>query len=118
ATDKIEDLMRDLKLHFTIVVVTHNLQQAQRVSDVTAVMYLGRLVEVDQTVQIFRNPRQRETQAYILGRVGEQDVGTAGVGGSARSVLGRDPNGQSLVKKLRVPIEMEGEDSLQVFFPP
>ena len=70
ATGKIEDLMHELRKQFTVVIVTHNMQQASRVSDYTAVMYLGRLVEVGRTEQIFHAPRVRETQDYIQGRVG------------------------------------------------
>jgi phosphate transport system ATP-binding protein len=70
ATAKIEELIHQLKAQFTVVIVTHNMQQASRVSDYTAVMYLGRLVEVGRTEQIFHAPRVRETQDYIQGRVG------------------------------------------------
>jgi phosphate transport system ATP-binding protein len=68
ATSRIEDLIIDLKTEFTVIIVTHNMQQAARVADVTAFMYLGRLVEVGQTTQIFERPRQPETEAYITGR--------------------------------------------------
>jgi phosphate transport system ATP-binding protein len=70
STGKIEDLMDELKKKFTIVLVTHNMQQASRVSDYTAFMYLGRLVEVGKTEQIFCAPKAKETQDYILGRMG------------------------------------------------
>jgi phosphate transport system ATP-binding protein len=70
STRKIEELMDELRKSFTVVIVTHNMQQAVRVSDYTAVMYLGRLVEFGKTEQIFHDPRQKETQDYILGRVG------------------------------------------------
>jgi phosphate transport system ATP-binding protein len=68
ATSRVEDLIIDLKTEFTVVIVTHNMQQAARVADVTAFMYLGRLVEVGETTQIFERPRQAETEAYITGR--------------------------------------------------
>lgn len=70
ATQKIEDLLYELKSELTIVIVTHNLQQAARVSDQTAFFYLGRLVEVDATERIFTSPRQERTEAYITGRFG------------------------------------------------
>ena len=68
ATLKIEDLMEDLKKDLTIVIVTHNMQQATRIADNTAFMYMGRLVEYGQTSQIFTNPGEKETEAYITGR--------------------------------------------------
>ncbi len=68
ATLKIEDLMEDLKKELTIVIVTHNMQQATRIADRTAFMYLGRLVEYGETSQIFTNPVEKETEAYITGR--------------------------------------------------
>ena len=70
ATVKIEELMYSLKEHYTIVIVTHNLQQAARVSDKTAFMYLGELIEFDDTSKIFTSPRDRRTQDYITGRFG------------------------------------------------
>jgi phosphate transport system ATP-binding protein len=70
ATQKIEDLMEDLRQRFTLVIVTHNMQQAARVSDRTALMWLGRLVEVGQTKQIFTAPAQKVTEDYITGRFG------------------------------------------------
>jgi len=70
ATSKVEDLIIDLKRHYTVVIVTHNMQQAGRVADTTAFMYLGRLVEVGDTTQIFERPRFAETEAYITGRYG------------------------------------------------
>ncbi|ODT02625.1 MAG: phosphate ABC transporter ATP-binding protein [Gemmatimonadetes bacterium SCN 70-22] len=70
ATQKIEELLYELKSELTIVIVTHNLQQAARVSDQTAFFYLGRLVEVDATERIFTSPRQERTEAYITGRFG------------------------------------------------
>ncbi|MFA6111481.1 MAG: phosphate ABC transporter ATP-binding protein PstB [Candidatus Latescibacterota bacterium] len=70
ATQKIEDLVEDLKQSFTLVIVTHNMQQAARVSDRTALMWLGRLVEVDATKQIFTAPTEKITEDYITGRFG------------------------------------------------
>ena len=66
----IEDLIAELKQDFTIVIVTHNMQQAARVSDYTAFMYLGELIEFDVTTNIFTSPAQRRTQDYITGRFG------------------------------------------------
>ena len=68
ATLRIEELMLDLKKEFTIVIVTHNMQQASRCSDRTAFMYLGRLVEFGDTDQIFQAPTHSQTEAYITGR--------------------------------------------------
>jgi phosphate transport system ATP-binding protein len=70
ATAKIEDLMDELKKTVTILIVTHNLQQAARVSDTTAFMYLGRLVEHAETTEMFVNPKQELTQQYISGHFG------------------------------------------------
>ncbi|NOX55169.1 MAG: phosphate ABC transporter ATP-binding protein [Planctomycetes bacterium] len=70
ATAKIEDLIHQLRGEYTIVIVTHNMQQASRVSDYTAFMYLGRLVEYGPTEEIFTRPRLSETEAYITGRFG------------------------------------------------
>jgi phosphate transport system ATP-binding protein len=70
STAKIEELIDELKTDYTIVVVTHNMQQAARISDFTAFMYLGELVEFDQTTKIFTSPRDRRTQDYITGRFG------------------------------------------------
>jgi len=68
STSKIEDLLMDLKKQYTIVIVTHNLQQAARISDKTAFFYLGELIEYDDTKNIFTNPKQTQTQNYITGR--------------------------------------------------
>ena len=68
ATAKIEELIHELKERYTIVIVTHNMQQAARVSDMTAYFYLGRLVECGRTAEIFTNPTRRETEDYITGR--------------------------------------------------
>ncbi|GBE52349.1 phosphate import ATP-binding protein PstB [bacterium BMS3Bbin14] len=70
ATTKIEELIDNLKSKFTIVIVTHNMQQAARVSDYTAYMYMGRLVEFGPTATIFTNPANQETEDYITGRFG------------------------------------------------
>jgi phosphate transport system ATP-binding protein len=70
ATAKVEDLIADLRQAFTIVIVTHNMQQAARVSQRTAFFYLGKLVEVGETTTIFTRPKQRETEDYITGRFG------------------------------------------------
>jgi phosphate transport system ATP-binding protein len=70
ATAKIEELIADLKAWYTIVIVTHNMQQAARVSDYTAFLYLGRLVEYDLTKQLFVKPSKKQTEDYITGRFG------------------------------------------------
>ena len=70
ATANIEDLMAELKKRYTIVIVTHNMQQAARVSDVTGYFLLGELVEIGETQRIFTNPRDRRTEDYITGRFG------------------------------------------------
>jgi phosphate transport system ATP-binding protein len=70
STAKIEELIDELKDHYTIVIVTHNMQQAARVSDFTAFMYLGELIEFGTTTKMFTNPRDRRTQDYITGRFG------------------------------------------------
>ena len=70
ATAKIEELLHELKTRFTIVIVTHNMQQAARVSDFTAYMYIGNLIEYSPTDQLFTKPARRETEDYITGRFG------------------------------------------------
>jgi phosphate transport system ATP-binding protein len=70
ATLRIEELMRELKKQYTIVIVTHNMQQAARVSDYTAFLYIGRLIEFGETKQIFTAPAQQRTEEYITGRFG------------------------------------------------
>ena len=70
STAKIEELMDELKADYTIVIVTHNMQQAARVSDFTAFMYLGELVEFGATATLFTTPKDKRTQAYITGRFG------------------------------------------------
>src|SRR5690554_4494461 len=68
STLKIEELINDLKDKFTIIIVTHNMQQAARVSDYTAFMYLGKVIEFEKTEQLFTHPHQKQTQNYITGR--------------------------------------------------
>ena len=70
ATGKIEDLIGDLKKEYTIVIVTHNMQQAARVSDYTAFLYLGELIEYGDTERLFTNPSEERTEQYITGRFG------------------------------------------------
>ncbi|MBP1931088.1 phosphate ABC transporter ATP-binding protein PstB [Ammoniphilus resinae] len=70
STAKIEELMFDLKKDYTIIMVTHNMQQAARISDQTAFFLLGELIEVDQTKRLFTNPKQKKTEDYITGRFG------------------------------------------------
>src|SRR5260221_10435889 len=70
STQRIEELITELKTDYTIAIVTHNMQQAARASDFTAFMYLGELIEVDETTRIFTNPKQQRTQDYITGRFG------------------------------------------------
>jgi len=70
STLKIEELIYELKAKYTIVIVTHNMQQAARVSDYTAFMYMGKLIEFDSTDRLFTNPKQRQTEDYITGRYG------------------------------------------------
>lgn len=70
ATARIEELILELKKEFTIVIVTHNMQQAARISDYTAFFYLGELIEYDQTLKIFTNPGKQQTEDYVTGRFG------------------------------------------------
>lgn len=70
ATQKIEELIHELKRNFTIIIVTHSMQQAARVSDRTAFFYMGKLIEVDATETIFTRPAQKQTEDYITGRFG------------------------------------------------
>ncbi|MBP1644394.1 MAG: phosphate transporter ATP-binding protein [Acidobacteria bacterium] len=70
ATAKIEELMEDLKRDFTLVIVTHNMQQASRVSDYTAFLYMGELIEYGETGQLFLKPMKQQTEDYITGRFG------------------------------------------------
>jgi len=70
STQTIENLMVELKEKFTIVVVTHNMQQAARVADYTAFFHLGDLIEFNETEKIFINPKEKKTEDYITGRFG------------------------------------------------
>ncbi|TXT60018.1 MAG: phosphate transporter subunit [Promethearchaeota archaeon] len=70
ATSKIEELVRELKKYYTVAIVTHNMQQAARISDYTGFMYLGKLIEFGKTEQIFENPKKELTEKYITGRFG------------------------------------------------
>jgi phosphate transport system ATP-binding protein len=70
ATQKIEELIYELKKEYTIVIVTHNMQQAARISDYTAFLYMGQLIEYGPTETIFTNPREERTEAYVTGRFG------------------------------------------------
>jgi len=70
ATQKIEELIEQLKKNYTIIIVTHNMQQAARVSDVTAFFYLGKLIEIDTTETLFTKPSLKQTEDYITGRFG------------------------------------------------
>src|SRR2546422_670526 len=70
ATAKIEDLIFDLKKDYTVVIVTHNMQQAARVAETTAFMYLGHLIEVGPTRELFERPKETLTESYITGRFG------------------------------------------------
>ncbi len=69
-TQKIEDLIQQLKVNYTIVIVTHNMQQAARVSDYTAFFYMGKLIEIDATETLFTKPQFQQTEDYITGRFG------------------------------------------------
>ena len=70
ATQKIEELIHQLKKSYTIIIVTHNMQQAARVSDITAFFYLGKLIEADDTETLFTKPKLQQTEDYITGRFG------------------------------------------------
>jgi phosphate transport system ATP-binding protein len=70
ATQRIEELIYELKKEYTIVIVTHNMQQAARISDFTAFLYMGELIEYGPTERIFTNPREEQTEAYVTGRFG------------------------------------------------
>jgi phosphate transport system ATP-binding protein len=70
ATSKIESLIGTLKENYTVIIVTHNLQQAARISDFTAFMYVGELIEFNQTKNLFENPQSEITSNYINGRFG------------------------------------------------
>jgi phosphate transport system ATP-binding protein len=70
ATAKIEELIQTLRADYTVVIVTHNMQQAARCSDRTAFFYLGKLIEFDSTRKMFTNPGNPQTEAYVSGRFG------------------------------------------------
>jgi len=70
STARIEDLIFELKRNYTIVIVTHNMQQAARVSDLTAFFYHGRLIEIGPTDVLYTKPQQKQTEDYITGRFG------------------------------------------------
>ena len=70
STTRIEDLIAELRADFTIIIVTHNMQQAARVSDYTAFFYEGRLIEFGETKQVFTMPKEKQTEDYITGRFG------------------------------------------------
>jgi phosphate transport system ATP-binding protein len=70
STQKVESLLHELKRELTVIIVTHNLQQAARVSDRTAFFFLGKLVEENETRQLFTSPREERTESYITGRFG------------------------------------------------
>jgi phosphate transport system ATP-binding protein len=70
STSRIEDLIFELKANYTIIIVTHNMQQAARVSDMTAFFYQGHLVEIGDTQQLFTKPKEKHTEDYITGRFG------------------------------------------------
>ena len=70
STGKIEDLIDELKTNYTIIIVTHNMQQAARISDYTAFFLSGSVIELGETIQIFENPRDQRTEDYISGRFG------------------------------------------------
>jgi len=70
STAKIEELINELKSDYTIAIVTHNMQQAARISDYTAFMYLGELIEFNETATIFMRPGKKQTEDYITGRFG------------------------------------------------
>ena len=70
ATARVEELIFNLKQNYTIVIVTHNMQQAGRISDLTAFFYLGKLIEFDETKKIFINPKMKQTEDYICGKFG------------------------------------------------
>ena len=70
ATGKIEDMLVELKKHYTVIIVTHNMQQAARISDYTGFFMLGKLLEFNVTTEIFTNPHEKATEDYITGRFG------------------------------------------------
>jgi len=70
ATARIEQLIKELKEHYTIVIVTHSMQQARRLSDKTAYFHMGRLVEHGDTERVFEDPQDERTRDYVMGRIG------------------------------------------------
>ena len=70
STAKIEELIHNLKEQYTILIVTHNMQQAARVSDYTAFFYIGEMIEFDKTTKIFTKPQNKQTEDYVTGRFG------------------------------------------------
>ena len=70
STASVEDLIMDLKKNYTVIIITHNIQQAARISDFTAFFYLGKLIEFGQTDKMFENPKMELTEKYISGRFG------------------------------------------------
>jgi phosphate transport system ATP-binding protein len=70
ATSRIEELMRELRKEYAILIVTHNMQQAARISDYSGYMLLGEMIELDETLRVFTNPADTRTQDYITGRYG------------------------------------------------
>jgi phosphate transport system ATP-binding protein len=70
ATGKVEELIYQLRGHYSVIIVTHNMQQAARVSDYTAFFYLGKLIEYDKTDKMFTNPTKKQTEDYVTGRFG------------------------------------------------
>lgn len=70
ATNRIEELLLDLKKEFTIMIVTHNMSQAARISDYSMFMYLGNLIEYDETQKMFTNPSDKRTEEYLTGQFG------------------------------------------------
>ena len=70
STQKTEELMVELKKNYTVIIVTHNMQQAARVADKTAYFFMGDLIEYGQTEQIFNNPQREKTKAYVSGQFG------------------------------------------------
>jgi len=70
STSHIEDLLFELKSRYTIIIVTHNMQQASRISDFTAFMEMGKLIEFGETEEVFTNPKVKRTEEYVTGRFG------------------------------------------------
>ena len=70
ATSKIEDLAVELRKDYTVVIVTHSMQQASRISDYTAFMYMGKMIEYGETAQVFSHPKEELTERYLTGRFG------------------------------------------------